>query len=371
MELADSLLGYYMWSLGALEVIGGRMLIGMKKLAALLLTAGLSVAGCLTTATGPSSGEDEAETALPPSDARPVVTLTQPTRALFDVVNIVSKEVGGSLVLMDGIETLTTGPLELSEAPFETFVERLAADTACAFHVYPNYCFVFPPNYRGLLDVSVAGILDPSIEELTAAMTFSFQTPLFEVLALLSHTLGITLVADNIVADAQCGAMTLVEIPLQDCLDAALKSARVAQDAFLVDSTPEYTFLYAVGNTSPRVTLLEPEKLDASQNALLDSEVTVVLGATPGAEVAMQIDPGATSLGDVLASLSQQLGVEVTAEEGLAELPVNPCVFNRVRLRTAMDLLIRQWPVDEFGYQLDQSRVVIRSRESEVVSPKS
>jgi len=64
----------------------------------------------------------------------------------------------------------------------------------------------------------------------------------------------------------------------------------------------------------------------------------------------------------VLDSLSQQLGILVVAEKGLEDLPVNPVVLNNVRVQTAMDLLIRQWLIPDFGYQVAGDRIVIRRR---------
>ena len=145
-------------------------------------------------------------------------------------------------------------------------------------------------------------------------------------------------------------------------LEALLKSARVTPGSFQVDSTPEYTFISAIQNSNPKMTLLNPETLDAAQNALLDAQVDVALPLPNQDPAHLEIKAGATPLGQVLKTLSQQLGTPVAAEPGLEELPVNPCAFNHVRVRTAVDLLIRQWPVAEFGYELTGGQILIERR---------
>jgi LysM repeat protein len=60
--------------------------------------------------------------------------------------------------------------------------------------------------------------------------------------------------------------------------------------------------------------------------------------------------------------LSRQLGITIVAEKGLEGAPIKTGLMNDVRVSTALDLLVRQWPVPEFGYQFTQDRIVIRRR---------
>ncbi len=125
-----------------------------------------------------------------------------------------------------------------------------------------------------------------------------------------------------------------------------------------MESTAEYIFIRAPQNTTPPSLLLNPSSLDAEQRVLLDRTVTVALpDRRTHAFMAAPIP-----LRDALRPLTDQLGVEIAAQRTLADIPVNPCVMRQVRVETALALLIRQWPVPEFGYELLPERILIRER---------
>jgi hypothetical protein len=296
------------------------------------------------------------------ADIAPPVTLTQDAGTLGETVKRISEEVGGSLVLMNGIEGRPVGPLAFKRAEFGKVVEQLATLTGCKYEAYPNYWFVYPEGYEPVLEVTVAGVLDPAYANLTAGMSFGYGTPLYAAFQLLSNSLSITLVADNIVAESKCGALTLVRIPLSDALDAILKSARALKGRFQVESTPEYIFIYATENTTPRTVLLNGEALSPEQNAVLDKPANVILPNPSEDPAHMKMVLSATPLAKVLDVLSRQLGVKVMAEPGLEEFPVNPVVLNRVRIRTAIDLIIRQWYQPEVGYEFANNQIIIERR---------
>lgn len=300
----------------------------------------------------------------PLADANPApnVTFSQSAGTLGDTIGRLSEEVGGSLVLMNGIEGRRVDALAFKDAKFSTVVERLAEMTRCKCQAFPDYWFMYLEGYEPVLDVTVAGKLDPAYAQYTAGMAFGPETPLYGAFALLGDSLGITIVADNIVAEARCGALTLARIPLRDGLDALLKSARLLPTAFQVESTPEYIFLFATQNVTPASALLNPETLTPEQNALLDKKVDVALPAPPEDPQHSPMVIGATPLAKVLDTLSASLGVKVGIEPGLDDLPVNPCALHQVRVRTAMDLLIRQWYQPEFGYRLSGGQIIIERR---------
>ena len=355
----------------------------MKRVIVLLLC--VLIAACSTGADKKSRGEDKKskkESAakqdasgkkakkekgkekelLADTNPAPNVTLSQPESTLGEAVMGISRKVGGSLVLMNGIEGRSAGALEFKGVKFGDVVERLASASGCKYQACPNYWFMYAGGYEPVLDVTVAGKLDAAYAGKAAGMTFGSDTPLYGALALLSDTLGVTIVADNIVAEAKCGTLTLSRIPLQDGLDALLKSARLLPEALQIESTPEYIFIYATQNATPASALLNAEALTPEQNALLDKKVDVTLPAPQGDPEHRPMVLGATPLAKVLDTLSQSLGVKVAFEPGLDDLPVNPCALRQVRLRTAMDLLIRQWYQPEFGYRLAGDQIVIERR---------
>ena len=58
--------------------------------------------------------------------------------------------------------------------------------------------------------------------------------------------------------------------------------------------------------------------------------------------------------------MSEQLGLTVTSDAGMRRLPVNPVVMRKVPIETVLELIIRQWLVPEFGYELDGAGIRLR-----------
>jgi hypothetical protein len=290
------------------------------------------------------------------TEPRPAVTLNLDTPTLLgDFVATLADTTGGSLVVMNGLEYVSIPPRNWKKTPFAQVVQDVAGPANLKIEENPYYFFLYVPGYDALESVSLDGRLDPAFAAATASIGFGYRTTVFEALAFMSSSLGITLLADQVVGDAQLGALNLAESPLHVCLAALLKSARVPSEAFDVESTPEYVFLRAKSNP-PRETLLNPLELTPPQTEFLDRKVTATVPSAP-----INISR-VGKLGETLPALSRQLGVEVTAQPGLEQLPVEPGVFREVRVRTILDLMVRQWPVPEFGYRVEGNGIVIQRR---------
>ena len=104
--------------------------------------------------------------------------------------------------------------------------------------------------------------------------------PLATVFALISHLLDTTIVADNVIAEAEAGEAALGAMPLDQALTALLKAARVLH--VVPEGTDEYLFLRFPGNQSASSQLLNPESLDDAARAMLERRVSVVLPVPAG-----------------------------------------------------------------------------------------
>ncbi|MBI5095301.1 MAG: hypothetical protein HZB26_23060 [Candidatus Hydrogenedentes bacterium] len=304
------------------------------------------------------------------TDTQPRVTLQTGDNYVGDIIHELGQKVGGSLVLTNGAELRAVGPLNFHQANYMVVAKTLAEAANCAIQECGGYLFLYPadiPSYSALTNVSLTGKLDPAYGEARSAMTFGYGTRVYAAFSVLSHVLGITVVADNAVADMRCGELTLGEIPIEAALEAILKSARVV--AFNVDSTPEYIFFSTQQNTAARDLLLNPDALNEHETNVLNKKVSVYLPEPQKDPAHFVASEGASKLAEILPALSKQLGVPVVAEEEIENLPVNPVVMNNVRMRTALDLLIRQWLQPDFGYQVLSDKILIRRRDKEKTPP--
>jgi len=316
-----------------------------------LLCAGAVAVGCAT------AGDPKAE--LAPANPAPELVVEPAT--LGEAVRRFGQEGGRGIVLMKGLEDR---PATLPhDRKTESVAHHLAKQADCAVQELPGYCFLYPSAepYDALAEFSLEGRLDSAYDGAEAAISFGSGTRLFSALAMLGEATGHTLVADNSLAELQVGELVLDRLPLEQALEALLKSARIARPN--VDSTDEYIFIAGQVNRNPRSLLLNADTLTAEQRALLDKRVDVYLPQRPEEGTRLMLGVAAAPLGKTLGSLSRQLGVGIEVQRGLEKLPVNPSVFRNVRVGTALDLIVRQWLEPVFGYEVTPDlRIRIQTR---------
>lgn len=288
------------------------------------------------------------------------ITIELPASTLGDVVRMAGTQAGGNIVLMNGVENRIIRDLEIKRRPMDDAVATIAASGGLAIEDSPHYYFLFPPGYEQLLDISLTDRLDARYAAVKTEAVFGSGLPLYSVFMWMGYALRISIVADNSIGDARCGELALGRAPLEHALAAVLKSARVA--AVQCDSTPEFIFLSTPANTNPASALIDGASHSDSQKAFLERRITLALPVPLRTGQRMELPLRPSRLGDVLPALAEQLGVRVVAEKGLEQFPVNPFYVRDVTVRTAMDLLVRQWLEPNYGYEMIEDRIVIRTR---------
>jgi hypothetical protein len=338
----------------AMRTIGTIRIFG-TIFALLLLTA-----GCAGKRDTPSRDAVDTTAAPPSAEAFPKVSfeLREPA-ALVEVVRRVGEETGGGLVMMNGLGEYLVQPFTAQRKDYRDFVRTLAQSTGMLYRQTPYYYFLYPEGYETLCDVTLAGAIHPRFETVAAQVAFGDSTALFNAFSVLGHSLGVTIVADNAVAESRCGELTLPEAPLSAILEAMLQSARVPPGAFQMESNDEYILIRSSQNQPPAKICLNQDELSPEEQAFLERRVNVMLPEASGKN-APAFYPSPTNLGRALGTLSRQLGIPVTAETKMHAIPVNPCSFTDVRIATALELIIRQWPVPEFGYEVRDGAIHLR-----------
>ncbi len=327
-----------------------------------IIVLALIMAGCATGPDTPDAQMDNDEETVTRRPQQRRISLAFETGILGNIVRSIGEESGGGVVLMHGLEDTVVENIQINNAQMREALSRLAEKSETIVHETPHYYFILAPGFEVLNNVSLRGELDPIYNDVTAEFVFGYDTPLFMTFAWISHALDMTIVGDNEVAEARSGELALGQAPLATGLEALLKSSRSVN--FHVDSTEEYIFIYSGNQGHRQDMLLNDGDLTAAQQEVLDRRVDVFLPEPPDTPDGIKVSPGAQPLGEVLDTLSRQLGVLVVAEPGLDAIPVNPAVFRNVRVSTALDLLIRQWLMPIYGYEITHDRIVIRQRRS-------
>ena len=329
-----------------------RLYVALRQgVAAMLVVGFVLVVGCASTPDG-----DKHES----SGGTEEITLDLERGPLGLMLREMSEVSSLNVVLMNGLELAQTGPYRFEKREPKAAIGDIARDLGYEIHEAPHYVFVYAPGYEVLRDVVVEDRLDDRTAALRVDAAFGADTPLCSGLALLGHTLGHTIVADNAIGGAACGEIRLRDVPLATALEALLQSARVSRDSFYVESTPEYTFLASVNNKPRPQLLINKASLTEEQRGTLERRVSVTLAFLQGDPEHLKGRIGASTLGEVLDALSEQLGLPVTSDARMHKLPVNPVVMRDVSIGTALELIIRQWLLPEFGYELEGAGIRLR-----------
>lgn len=322
-----------------------------------LLAGGLAaLSGCNSTGRVSTEKPSSSETAPQVGEKNasrtkfPQISLDPGAHAtLGEAFRHIGETFGGGAALTAGLEDRPTPASGLGHMGFVPGLERLAEPYDCKIQVTPYYVFFYPQGYESLAALTLTGTVGPRFDATRASFAIGAGTDLFNALALLGNSLKMTIVADNIVADAWCGEVFLEDAPVSAIVEALLKSARIAPDMIQVESSDDYLFIRSAANQSRPPSCLNREQLTAEQLAVLQSPLTLRLPDT-GAAFTFQAEP--TTLARVLPDLSRALGIPVTADDAMGHLPINITVFQAIPTETALDLLVRQWLLPRYGYRI-------------------
>jgi len=292
------------------------------------------------------------------------ISFAHETLPLGDVVRHLGETIGGRLALMAGLEEYPVRGMEHRKVSFGEIAEYLAASAQAQALELPQGWFICPPGYELLTETRIADRLPARYTGIKATVAFGAKTPLYNVFSVMSENLGINIVADNYLTEARCGELFLDDAPLADALEMILMSARIPSSELVVEATDEYILFTSARNPRTAPALLNPEAAeDPAVAAILERTVPVVALPSPGANLVETAFSGRPApLREILTPLTRQLGVPVAAYRNMGDIPITPCLLRNVRVRTVIELLLRQWPVDTFGYEASPDRILLRPR---------
>ena len=350
--------GQILYLLYVMKALRNKFITTQMLLAATLMTA-VFLVGCATsgnsdTVTVPDMAGDI------PRPSFGSVSFEHEMGPAGDVVRAFGNETGGGIVLMSGLEERALTPLKFRGATYEAAITEMAAAISCGYIHTDAYYMILPNEYQALQDIQIAEHLDDFYRDLSASIAFGAKTRLYNVFSVISESMGITLIADNVIAEARCGEIFLEKATLPAILEAVLQSSRITPNSFVVESTESYIFIHTMQNTGTKERLLNASAITAEQRSLLDKRIALTVPENNVSAMAFTVSP--VVLREALPSLSRQLGIPVAAQRQLGEVPINPCRMREVRLETALNLLLRQWPLPNFGFEVHDAGILIRRK---------
>lgn len=324
---------------------------------------------CLLALASCAGGPDRADTRPAPGRAPAPAAWSDATRigyaslntTLDQAVRFLGENYGVGLVTLQGMDVRAVPALETDRMPFGEFVAWLAESVESQALRESHYYLLVPPGYELLLQTRIDAPLPAAHEAAMLGAAFGFNTRLYNAFASLGHSLGMTIVTDNILGEQRVGELNIPNAPLPRVIEALLRSARVTPGGFRVEVGERHVFLVAGPNQSRANPLLNPTPPTGAQRRMLERRVNLDLPAAPpdADRVAFSVAP--ITLAEALPTLSAAMGVSVMATVEVADLPVNPCTMRDIRIGDALNLIVRQWPLPNFGYEVRDDGIVIRA----------
>jgi hypothetical protein len=323
------------------------------RLLSVMLLVGIGASTvCVPSAEAARKDKDEA--AAPPL----LVSLDVDHRALGLVFRDLSAQTDAGLVLMNGLENIPVKAFTVEEETLPEVLLKLGKLIGLLVHVTKHYSFMYDPAYEALVTLDLSDRIPDQYDEDLIFASFGSDTPLFTVLALMGHSTGRTLIADNAVADSLCGELNLKGVPLTQAIEAVLQSARVLESGVRIRATDQYVFLHAAEHRLRKN--VDSNEIPKKMRRLLQETCSISLLVYSETDGEIRSQLGASRLHKVLSELSLQLGLRVQAERALEHFPVNPMVMNNVTRETALKLFIHQWLVPGFEFTIENETVLIR-----------
>jgi len=334
----------------------------------LLLSGTLVFGGCASTPKPPPVDVTEGDVPIPVSSAPEVDTPTAPLSNAItldmdaDILSVAVREAGlvasgGGLVLMNGLGTRMLPPIAVQRESFDAYARRLAALAELKLHAAPGYTLLYAEGYESLAALSLD--LPAEFDKVRISAAFGEGTLFYNVLAVLGLSTGLTLVADNLLAEVPVGELLLSNLPLDQALVAILQSARMAAGMYVVEHGDGYVFLRGVENHSRPNPLLNPGAVAGEVADRLNRRVSFIL---PEPRVAdgnkTYFHDRAYPLGRLLPALEKHLGIAVECPAAMRDFPVNYTVIRNLPARTALDLIVRQWLAPGVGYRVGERGIV-------------
>lgn len=325
------------------------------------LVCGAVCGGCATAPDDSTAVTQEAAVVVAvTADPNAEISWTLEATQLGLALRSLGETAGGGAVLMKGLEGHPVGPHSTVDLAPRAILDILAREAQCRTDRAGGYVFIYPPGYEVLSGLTLDAGLTGKFDREVLPFSLGAGTALYDAFALLGYYHGVTIVADNAVADAESGELYLRGVSLQNAIESILKSARIVPGSFATISTDHYLYIHSLDNPPRSSVLLNGTSLNAEDAARLGQRVSLRLPKPPDDALHFEVVRGAMPLREALPIISQQLGISVRAEERLHDFPVNPTVMNDLPLRTALDLLVVPWLLPQFGYELDGDSVIIR-----------
>lgn len=318
------------------------------------------ISGC---ATSPSTPEPSPVAPPPSEESRNFnQNSTEETAiekvALGLLIREMNQQDSTNLVLMNGLENIPINITELEGLSSEKKLVTILQKYDLTQFKTKYYAFILAPQYEALNTLNLTKLIPKSYAKTKVNMGIGADTPLFSALALLSHTTGLSLVADQAMGDALCGELNLQETPVPKALEALLQSARIQPSALNISSNDKYILLHSAQHELRKKSSSGP--FSPTLQKELNEECSISLLFYTPTKTQVNSPLGASKLHTVLPELSLQLGIPIKAEGKVRHLPVNPMVLNNVTRAEALDILTHQWMLPIFVYQEHDGGIVIR-----------
>jgi hypothetical protein len=271
-------------------------------------------------------------------------------------IQAAGKEIGANWALMNGIEVTPFTGLTIKNATEEEISEKIAVQAKLETQLIGSYRFFYPKEYIDLLPTNDADSeWSTKYSKNKIGLAFGADTPLSSILATLGQSLEMTFVADQTISDSLSGEISFKNISIQDALSGVLLSARIPLDSILFEHSDEYVFIHSVRNPArPNYQIAPPNAQNQQKLAKLCTiNLAHVIVDESGANARYR------KLSEVAQQISEQINIPIDYDPALKDFPITPMYIHETTRQHALELLLRQWPVPQFGYSFQGDKIYL------------
>jgi len=283
----------------------------------------------------------------------PTFSFSLPAQNLGLTIKQAAAQMGANLVLMNGLETTPFNETTFEKATEEELCEQIALQARLEMKEMGSYRFFYPMEYASLVNSKSNGQWPSEYTENKFGLSFGADTPLAFILATLGKSLGMTFLADHTISGSLCGEIAIAEATVPDALSALLLSARIPSESIRFETSADAIFVHSARN------LKRPNYRIQGTTATNDGALTenCTINLLDNGFDHSKLGTGFKKLSEIAGVLSEQLGYTIEYDPSLRDFPVTPMYMHNIPRKVALELILWQWPVPQFGYSIEKNAV--------------
>ena len=279
----------------------------------------------------------------------PNYSFVLPEQNLGLTIRMAATQIGANWVLMNGIEATPFMELAVKKATEAEISEEIATRAKLEMLEMGSYRFFYPKDYSSLISTLKTADWTSDDSENKIGLSFGADTPLSSILAALGQSLKMTIVADQTISESLSGEISINEAGVREALSGLFLSARIPLDSIQLDTSDEHIFVHSIRNPMRANYQITPMSEEHKQKLTERCTINLINEIVDDSGLNARYK----KLSEVAQQISKQMDIPIEYDPTMKDFPITPMYIHDTTRQQALELLVRQWPVPQFGYSFD------------------